>query len=99
MAKKQEKQEVKEVEYKPEKLVGQWGENISNYLNQKLRVTKVEFYDGLFGKVAVFTLANGKKVYTSSKVIVKQAEEVKKMCEEGNIVIVTPHRVKRYLTL
>jgi len=76
-----------------------WGENITALLNQQFLIKAVEFDDGAYGKVAIFYVGEeGKKYYTSSRVLLKQAEEIKKLCDEGKIVRVTLRRVKRYLT-
>jgi hypothetical protein len=76
-----------------------WGENISVLLNQSFVITNVEFDEGAYGAVAIFTVGDdGKKYYTSSKVLTKQAMEIAQLIKEGYKVKVTLRKVKRYLT-
>jgi hypothetical protein len=90
--------ESKIIDYKP-KGKNNWGENISVLLNQSFVITNVEFEEGAYGAVAIFTVGDdGKKYYTSSKVLTKQAVEIAQLIKEGHKVRVTLRRVKRYLT-
>jgi len=101
--KKEEKSEEKTIEktiivdYTPKK-VGNFGKNISELLNQTFVIKAVEFTEVGFGKIAIFTLENGERYYTGSKVLLRQAEEIEKLCDEGKLVRVTLKKVKRYYT-
>jgi hypothetical protein len=86
------------VEYKP-KGKREWGENINALLNQTFVITGVKFEEGAYGPVAVFEVGeDGKKYYTSSRVLVKQAMEIAQLIQQGYKVRVTLRKIKRYLT-
>jgi len=74
------------------------GRNIVELLNLSFIITSVSFTEGNYGKIAVITTDNGSKYYTSSKVLLKQLEEIKKYTDRGQKVKVTLRKVKRYYT-
>ena len=96
-----ELEQVKEreiVEYVPERRK-RWGENINALIGQQFLIKNVIFDEGRFGRVAIFEVGRGgQRYYTSSRVLVKQAEDIQKLCNEGKIVKVTLRKVGRYLT-
>ena len=76
-----------------------WGENIKALVGQQFIIKNVEFDQGNFGTIAIFEVGDeGKKYYTSSRVLIEQAKEIQKLCNEGKLVKVTLKKVKRYLT-
>jgi hypothetical protein len=86
------------IDYMPQKSTN-WGENITNLLNQQFVIRKVYFDSGSYGEVGIVEIEpDGKTYYTSSKVLLKQLKEIAQLIAEGKMVRVTLKRVKRYYT-
>jgi hypothetical protein len=81
------------------------GEAIDNILNTEVVIKGVDTVAGNNGDVLVITLTNGKQYHSGSSVLLRQAEDIVKQTQAGNVVTTTivqkqskKHPANHYLT-
>jgi hypothetical protein len=74
---------------------GTRGESVDDYLNKQVTVSNVELVSGLDGEqLLIIHTSDGHKIRSGSKVLIKQAEHIKKKTDAGTVVKTTIIRKK-----